>query len=425
MSINGGPVAGAAADRPEDDPERSWRQLNERLAALNAEPDGAARLSLAVAAAAELTSAGSAAWLPASSPDDVLHSTTDPVRVQRMQGLLRAYELTGADPDGRPHQAEATPSFEDPRTSVDRVPLLVAPVATAEGEVGVLCAAAAEGAPFSPRHLVLLTNLAAHLGLALHAAATAQAASSRGGELAALREVDQRLLSDPEDVAGVARSIVEHIHRLGRAQTVTFAGPSRISEPQFEVRLAAGVGAADLVRNLYDKDRTLEGLAMQENRGFLGSVADGHCHHVDAAPQDPVDSVIAVPVDGPDDLRGAIVATRSASQAPFDTDDLLMVQDFARRCSLALQLADSGAQKEQLNFHEDHDTEVRQLHDDLIQQLFWVGVTLEALRQRALAAPGVDSSPAGSALWQQIADRIDHMISALRAALTASAASYN
>lgn len=246
---------------------------------------------------------------------------------------------------------------------------------------------------------------------------------STAGRLAwleTLADVSQQLLRLNRGVGPVAQDIIEHVRRLSHAQTVTFVGPSSVNEARFEVRLATGAGARNLVKNSYDKANTLAGRAMQENRGFLSTAQDIYCHHLDAGSGEPPGPLLAVPFHGPDDEQGAIVASRGKSQAPFSEAELAMAGDFARQCSIALQLADAQASHEQLHFREQHDAETQLLHDDLIQQLFGLGVTLTSLRTSLPATVDTSPQPHGQDFWQQASGQIDSIISQLRSTLTSS-----
>lgn len=247
------------------------------------------------------------------------------------------------------------------------------------------------------------------------------AVESTAGRLAWLEasvDVGQQLLSLGRGVGPVAQDIIEHVRRLSHARTVTFVGPSRSDEDQFEVRLATGVGAANLLNRSYDKGSTLEGRAMQENRGFLSTTHDHYSHHLDADRDEPAGPLLAVSFDGPEDEQGAIIASRGRGQEPFSEADLAMAGNFARQCGIALRLVDAQASREQLRFREQRDAETRLLHDDLIQQLFGLGVTLESYRNGDRAAPG--TSPQEQDLWRQASSQIDAIISQLRSTLTAA-----
>ncbi|SDR74373.1 Histidine kinase [Friedmanniella luteola] len=241
--------------------------------------------------------------------------------------------------------------------------------------------------------------------------------STREAWLEASVELGAQLLHVEDAVVPVVRAVVEHVSRLVRARTVTFVGPSKIDEGHFEVRLAVGAGADDLMGKTYTKTGTLEGRTMQENRGFVGSAGTSHCHHQDTRDEQPAGPLLAVPLDGPGGMRGAIVASRWAGQAAFSEFDLAMAQDFARQSSIALRLAQGQASSEQLRFHEQREAELHQLHDDLIQQLFGLGVTLESLRKQAGTPAG---QPAPGPRWDQATGQIDGLIAQLRATLTAA-----
>jgi nitrate/nitrite-specific signal transduction histidine kinase len=241
-------------------------------------------------------------------------------------------------------------------------------------------------------------------------------ASTRGAWLDASVELSAQLLHAEDAVVPVVQAVVDHVCRLVQARTVTFVGPSKVDESHFEVGLGTGAGAADLMGKTYAKLGTLEGRTMQENRGFLGVAGTSHCHHEDTRAEQPAGPLLAVPLDGPDGMRGAIVASRWAGQLPFSEFDLAMAQDFARQSSIALRLVQGQASSEQLRFHEERDAELRRLHDDLIQQLFGLGVTLESLRKAGTTA----GEPASGPGWDQAAGQIDAVIAQLRATLTAA-----
>lgn len=246
---------------------------------------------------------------------------------------------------------------------------------------------------------------------------TVESTAGRLAWLEASVDVGQQLLSLGRGVGPVAQDIIEHVRRLSHARTVTFVGASRSDEDQFDVRLATGVGAGNLLNKAYDKARTLEGRAMQENRGFLSTAQDHYSHHLDADVGEPAGPLLAVPFDGPEDEQGAIIASRGHGQKPFSAADLAMALNFARQCGIALRLLDAQASREQLRFREQRDAETRLLHDNLIQQLFGLGVTFDSHRNSPRAAAHIPS-PRDQDLWRRASSQIDTIISQLRSTLT-------
>ena len=249
--------------------------------------------------------------------------------------------------------------------------------------------------------------------------ATVESTAGRLAWLEALVDVSQQLVSLGRGVGPVAQDVIEHVRQLCHARTVTFVGPSRTDESQFEVRLATGVGAARLLSQKFDKANTLEGRAMQENRGFLSTAQDSYSHHLEADADEPAGPLLAVSFGGPEDEQGAIIASRGQGRKPFSEAELAMAGNFARQCGIALRLVDAQASREQLRFREQREAEMRLLHDDLIQQLFGLGVTLESYCH-SLPAPGDTAPQQGQDLWQQASSQIDAIISQLRATLTAT-----
>ena len=50
--------------------------------------------------------------------------------------------------------------------------------------------------------------------------------------------------------------------------------------------------------------------AMQENRGFISSAQDAFCRHLHTETEEPAGSLLAEPRVGPEEMHGAIVASR-------------------------------------------------------------------------------------------------------------------
>lgn len=233
--------------------------------------------------------------------------------------------------------------------------------------------------------------------------------------LAASVGIGQQVLDPSQGVRSVVQDILDHVLQLSRAQTVTFIGPSQVGDDEFEVRVAAGLGAESLLRRHYLKRDTLEGRAMQENCGLLATAPHSSSHHQHADAGQPVGPLLAVPFTSPGDEEGALVASRAADQPGFDDTELAMTEDFARHASVILQLTEAQATRDLLRHRERHDGQTRQLHDDLIQDLFSLGITLQSL--------DADSTISSTqrAVLHGATQQIDAAIARLRASLTTAA----
>jgi len=100
-----------------------------------------------------------------------------------------------------------------------------------------------------------------------------------------------------------------------------------------------------------------------------------------------IGSVVMVPLVAGDLVEGALMLGRVAGGAEFSEADLAMTTAFARQAAVAL--AFNAARRRELLAarHQDRDRIAMDLHDHVIQELFGVGMGLEALAN-TLAEPG-------------------------------------
>ncbi|PEG33805.1 histidine kinase [Mycolicibacterium agri] len=91
---------------------------------------------------------------------------------------------------------------------------------------------------------------------------------------------------------------------------------------------------------------------------------------------------IVMPLRAENVTLGVIALARSASQPPFDATYLDLVSDFADHAAIALTLAAARDRAEQLSVLADRDRIARDMHDQIIQRIFAVGLDLQGLAGR-------------------------------------------
>ena len=388
-----------------------WLQLTRAVRELGREPRAAGRLGRAAALATATTGARSAALVlddPGAVDQAVFCSAADPEETAVLARALVAHRLVTGDERGLDPRPQTTPDA-GAGTPGGADPLITAAVEVDGVPYATLCALAPSADGFGPQDRALLDGLAEQVGVSVEAALALEAAAAREAWLVAAGDITQQLLRLTDDVATVAQHIVDHVLRLSGARTVTLVGPSPRDESHFEVRLAAGAGAEQLLGRTHAKAGTYAGRAMETDEGLLLAAGELYSHHTDVELDHPLQSIIAVPLTGADDLRGALVASRRTDQPRFTPFDLALVEAFARQSSLALQLADSRAAQDQLRFQERGEATARRLHDEVIQRLFSVGASIRA-RSAGDGAVGRD--------WQPVLDTLDDTIVELRASIT-------
>jgi signal transduction histidine kinase len=92
---------------------------------------------------------------------------------------------------------------------------------------------------------------------------------------------------------------------------------------------------------------------------------------------------LALPLGTNDVLAGVLLAVRKPGAAPFDELEMQMVSVFAGQAMLALERTEIQANRHQLQSLAQQDRIAKDLHDQVIQRLFAVGLSMEATSQIA------------------------------------------
>ncbi|WP_159599586.1 sensor histidine kinase [Agromyces humi] len=116
--------------------------------------------------------------------------------------------------------------------------------------------------------------------------------------------------------------------------------------------------------------------------------------------------VMAVPLKHGNSVWAVIVVSREPGRPPFGPADLDIADDLAGRVGLAIELAEAREQRQRAERTEDRARIARDLHDHVIQQLFGVGLELQALA-------GESSTPAAERLLGAT-ETIDDAIAQIR-----------
>jgi signal transduction histidine kinase len=199
----------------------------------------------------------------------------------------------------------------------------------------------------------------------------------------------------------------EPLHALARAvSSIADADLTLVVLPaeggeRLMVEVAVGEDTEDLVGFVFDAEGSINGEVIRTGRALLASdikdYQDGP--QVPAAP--PVVSMVGplmvVPLLGNQGARGALAIARRCGGAPFDHEDLELATSFANHAAIALELADARAYQQRMILLEDRHRIASELHDHVLQRLFAVGMSMQAMS-------GSVGAPHAERLEQLIAD---------------------
>jgi two-component system, NarL family, sensor histidine kinase DevS len=265
-----------------------------------------------------------------------------------------------------------------------------------------------DGGDFTAEDEELISALAATASIAIENARLYEESRQRQEWLRASGEISRNLLLSEDNEIDTLRRIAVSVKRLAAADVVSVVLPVQYRNRELEVVTAVGVGQKDVTGLRYPPAGSLAWSAMQEGRGLIMKDVDQQPEiFVHLRQAVPVTQVMAVPLMGETEARGALIVGRIARHATFSEADLDMAQTFAGQATIALELADARVAGQRLAALEDRDRIARDLHDHVIQRLFAVGLGLQG-------AAAVTKEPAVQARLAQAVDELDTTIGQIR-----------
>ena len=240
-----------------------------------------------------------------------------------------------------------------------------------------------DGAAFTAEDQELVESLAATAGIAIENARLYDESRRRQEWLRASGKISRHLMSATGDEHDVLEGLADSVKRLAAADIVMLVLPCPDDAGRLEVRVAAGVDKEDLLGFRFPTEDSAAWLVMEAGHGVMIHYGENaELRYVDFGDFVPVGPIMAVPLTGAGETRGAIVVGRLTAQSSFTQADLEMAEAFAEQAALALELTDARANRERLAALENRDRIARDLHDHVIQRLFAAGLTAQSLAQK-------------------------------------------
>ncbi|HSP39327.1 MAG TPA: GAF domain-containing protein [Frankiaceae bacterium] len=275
------------------------------------------------------------------------------------------------------------------------------------------------GAPeFDDDDEQLLSALAGAAGVAIDNARLYELAGLRQRWLRAGSEVTHRILAladEPggSDTAG-AQSVAEAAHRVANDDLVTIwmlvDRPTDGSPGSLLCRAACGDGGEILPGIALPAGSSLTHQVIADGRPRLVTDLDGEDSAWRPPSQVPaMGSALILPLVAQAGALGALVLARTPRRPPHAAEEIEMAQGFASQAALGLALARSHEERRRLAVFADRDRIARDLHDQVIQQIFASGLALQGL---SLSLPS-DSA----AKVEHVVQNLDDTIGDLRRAI--------
>ncbi|OBF25069.1 GAF domain-containing protein [Mycobacterium sp. ACS4331] len=239
------------------------------------------------------------------------------------------------------------------------------------------------GRPFNKDDEVLAQALAAAAGIAIENARLYQQAQTRQAWIAATRDIATELLSG-SDPARVFQLIADETLKLTNADATVVAVPAYEDVPHGstdELLITAVAGSVDLdavAGASMSVAGTSVGQAISELEPFRTDALDVLSGVLGGA-----GPALVLPLRTSEGIAGVLFALRAPGSPPFVDGQLDMVAGFADQAALAWELATTQRRMHDLDVLTDRDRIARDLHDQVIQRLFAVGLSLQGTIPRA------------------------------------------
>ncbi|GAB3899625.1 hypothetical protein GCM10029964_085810 [Kibdelosporangium lantanae] len=255
------------------------------------------------------------------------------------------------------------------------------------------------GNEFTEDDQTVVIALAAAAGIAIENARLFEQTRRREAWLRASNDLTGALLAG-QTAQGALRLVARSAAEVSRAQLVAVALPDDTGD-----HLTFEVVEADDLAELMDHQTAVAGSTLGEVfTTATPRIVDSLWNPSGASPigwigEAPValkelGSTVLVPLAAGQQVLGVLVIAKATGQTPFLEPDMQNKVTFAAQAALAIEFARAQEDRQRLAVFEDRDRIARDLHDQVIQRLFAIGLGLQGMT-RLVVKPEVVTRVAG------------------------------
>ena len=268
------------------------------------------------------------------------------------------------------------------------------------------------GGEFTDDDEAVLIALGAAAGVAIENARLYEATRRSQRWIAASAEVTTALLSgaDPNEVLA---SITSQARELSSADLAVLALPDDESRV-LTIAFADGDGAEAVRGLVLPASQSLSGQVLASGQPIASAdfAADDRAAVTARSAMSHIGPAVIFPLGAPGNRRGVLTIGRHHGGAPFPQADAAFAASFAAQAGVALELAASRAEAEDLLVYQDRDRIARDLHDLVIQRLYATGMSLQG------TMPMITRSEVADRVTRAV-DDMDQTIKEIRGAIFA------
>jgi len=200
----------------------------------------------------------------------------------------------------------------------------------------------------------------------------------------ASREITAALLSEADPHLRPLQLIVERVAELTGAEQAILLVPPDPDQPSAEVDTlvvseAVGLHANEVLGQEVPVKGSTIGEVFRTGHPVITETFRPSIQGFTDVGERPA---IAMPLRSERQAMGVIVVARNTAAPPFDDEYLELVRDFADHAAITLTLASARQNARELTVLADRERIARDLHDQVIQRVFAVGIDLQGVIAR-------------------------------------------
>lgn len=236
------------------------------------------------------------------------------------------------------------------------------------------------GQEFTAEDEVVLQALAGAAGFAIDNARLYEGSRQQRRRLEAVNEITNQLLAGT-DVGPTLQLIADRAQELSEADNTLIAlpedpGAAVADVSELVVAVCVGVDADSITgQRLPVQGSTAGGVFVTRTPRIVDKLEFQLLEQFGQA--------VVLPLGTGDDISGVLITVRRADAQPFDEYQVQILETFADQAALVLRRAEGLADRRELEILADRDRIARDLHDQVIQRLFAIGLGMQSTHRRA------------------------------------------
>ena len=234
-----------------------------------------------------------------------------------------------------------------------------------------------DGRSFDEQDERALALLAAQTGVAIGNARQYEELRQRERSLDSVREITNSILAGA-DATEAIELVTERARELAAAELASISVPTE-DGTRLVLQSVSGAHAEQLRGQMFPREGSISGRVIATGKPIVvGDMASDERAYQPVVELGEMGPAVFVPLSVAGEAFGTLAVANLHRGQLFTEDNLRLVETFAAQAAVAIEYARAHDELRRLAVIEDRERIARDLHDDVIQALFAVGMGLQA-----------------------------------------------